>query len=84
MNTHVEIDFPPELLLELHATPEELAQLLKEKGAVSLFKEGRISSGLAARWVGQSRTEFLMTAMREGAVLGTDSEDDYRRESTLL
>ena len=30
MSTSHEIDFPPEVLLELHITPEELARLLKQ------------------------------------------------------
>jgi predicted HTH domain antitoxin len=84
MSTHVEIDFLPEILLELHLTPEELAQLLKEKSAMALFREGRISSGLAARWTGLPRAQFLLHAMREGAVIGTDSADEVRRESALL
>ena len=48
MSTSLEIDFPPEVLLELHLTPEELARLLKQKCALAFFREGRLSSGLAA------------------------------------
>jgi predicted HTH domain antitoxin len=84
MNTHLEIECPPEVLLELHCTPEELARLLKEKSAVALFREGRISSSLAARWSGLSRATFLLQAMREGAVLGSDGAEDLRRETALL
>ena len=84
MSTHVEIEYLPEVLLELHTTPEELARLLKEKCASALFREGRISSGLAARWTGLPRAQFLMQAMREGAVIGTDSADEVRRETALL
>jgi len=84
MSTSLEIDFPPEVLLELHVTPEELVQLLKQKSALALFREGRISSGLAARWLGLPRVQFLLQAMTEGAVLGEDSADEARREAALL
>jgi hypothetical protein len=84
MSTSLEIDFPPEVLLELHLTPEELARLLKQKSALAFFREGRISSGLAARWVGLPRVQFLLQAMAEGAVFGEDSEDEARREAALL
>ena len=84
MSTHLEIDFPPEVLLELHVTPEGLAGLLKQKSALALFREGRLSSGLAARWVGLPRVRFLLQAMAEGAVLGEDSADEARREAALL
>ena len=84
MRTSLEIDVPPEVLLELHLTPEALGQLLKEKSAVALFREGRLSSGLAARWTGLPRVQFLIQAMSEGAVLGEDSAEEARREAGLL
>ena len=69
MSTSLEIDFPPEVLLELHLTPEELARLLKQKCALAFFREGRLSSGLAARWIGMPRVQFLLQAMAEGGSL---------------
>jgi hypothetical protein len=84
MSTYVEIEYPPEVLLELHVTPEGLAGLLKQKGALALFREGRLSSGLAARWTGMPRARFLLEAMAAGAVLGEDSADEARRETGLL
>jgi len=84
MSTSLEIDFPPEVLLELHLTPEELARLLKQKSALAFFREGRLSSGLAARWIGLPRVQFLLQAMAEGAVLGEDSDGEARREAALL
>jgi len=46
----ITIDCPSEILLELHVSKEELAVLLKETVAIELFRRGRLSSGLAARW----------------------------------
>ena len=58
--------------------------LLKEQSAMALFKEGRLSSGMAANWLGVPRAYFLLKVMQEGAVLLEDSADDYRREIALL
>lgn len=80
----LKIDCPPELLLSLHQNAEQLAEWIKLQGAITLYKEGKISSGLAANWVGISRIDFLQRAMQAGAVLLDDSEDDYQRETALL
>ena len=79
----ISVDCPPEVLLELHVSPGEMADVLKEKAALALFSEGQISSGLAARWVGQPRAAFLMAAMAPGARLLDQGDVDYRRESSL-
>lgn len=74
---------PPEVLLELHMSAEEFAKLVKEKTALALFREGRLSSGLASRWLGQPRALFLMNAMAQGACLLDQGQTDYERESAL-
>ncbi len=79
----VRVPCPAEVLLELHVSPEELAELVKEKAALALFREGRLSSGLAARWVGQPRALFLMKAMSQGARLLDQGQIDYERETAL-
>lgn len=84
MSNFVTVDCPPEVMLELHADAEAMAQMLKEKASFSLFKEGRISSGLAAHWLGISRPEFLFRAMQDGSMLMTNGEDDLRRELSVL
>jgi hypothetical protein len=78
------VDCPPEVMLELHADSAAMVVVLKEKASLSLFREGRISSGLAARWLGVSRPEFLFRAMQDGATLLTEGDDDVRRELSLL
>lgn len=80
----ITIECPSEVLLELHVSHEELADLLKETVAIELFRKGRLSSGLAARWAGQERIPFLMKAMEHGASLLDQGEADFRRETSLL
>ena len=49
-----------------------------------LFKEGKLSSGTAAAWLGIGRVEFLHMAFAAGATLLDDTADDYARETALL
>jgi hypothetical protein len=83
MRNVIEIECPPELLLGLHSNAEEFAERVKREAAYGLFREGSISSGIAARWLDVPRAHFLMDAMRHGATLLDDSEDDFRRETSL-
>jgi hypothetical protein len=84
MRNVVEIDCPPEMLIGLHTNAEQFAERIKREAATNLFRSGAISSGIAARWLGVSRTAFLLEAMHSGAVLLDDSDDDFRRETGLL
>ncbi len=84
MKQTIEIDCPAEILLGLHLNAEGFAQYLKRQAAISLFKEGKLSSGSAAAWLSITRAEFLYVAMQAGAVLLEDSTDDYHRETALL
>lgn len=80
----ITIDCPSEVLLELHVNEKELAELVKVTAAIELFRKGRLSSGLAARWSGQERMPFLMKAMEQGASLLDQGDSDFRRETSLL
>ncbi|MBU0656018.1 MAG: UPF0175 family protein [Gammaproteobacteria bacterium] len=84
MRHTIEIDCPPELLIGLHLNAERFADYLKRQAAISLFKEGRVSSGTAASWLGVPRVMFLQMAWDAGAVLLEDSSDDLMRETSLL
>ena len=84
MLNQVQIEFPPELLLGLHLNAEEFAEVIKRETAFALFHEGKISSGIAASWLGIPRVTFLFQAMTRGIVLLEDSHDDLRRETSLL
>jgi len=83
MQNVIEIECPTELLIGLNTNAEDMAQLVRREAALGLFRDGRISSGMASRWLGVPRVTFLMDAMRQGTVLLDDSEDDFRRESQL-
>lgn len=79
----VELECPPELLLGLHTNKVEFAQLMKEETAIALFRKGKISSGMAAKWLGVPRVRFLFTAMAQGAVLLEDTPEDLKTELSL-
>lgn len=83
MRNIVEIECPPELLIGLHTNAEQFAERVKREAAYNLFREGTISSGVAANWLGIPRTSFLFDAMRHGATLLENSDDDFRRETNL-
>ena len=81
MKNVLEIQCQDEILHGLHMDVEQLALAAKEDAAITLFREGKLSSGMAARWLGVPRAHFLIKAMKIGnATLLEDSEDDYNRE----
>ena len=85
MRNVVEIDFPSEILLGLHLDAEQFARLIKKETAIALFKDGKLSSGMAARWLGVPRVHFLIQAMQEAdATLLQNNEEDFSRETSLL
>ena len=84
MNQTISIDCPREILMGLHLNAERFAVYLKQQAAINLFKEGRISSGMAATWLEIPRANFLHLAWDAGAVLMEDSGDDLMRETALL
>ncbi len=84
MQSTVTIDCPPELLMGIHLNAEGFAEYLKKQAAISLFKEGKLSSGSAASWLGIGRVAFLRIAFDAGASLLEDGKDDFLRETALL
>jgi len=84
MKNTISIECPVELLLSLHTNTEEFGELMKTQSAILLFKEGKISSSMAAQWLDMPRITFLFKAMAAGAVLLEDSQDDFDREAALL
>ena len=85
MKHTIEIDCPPEILMGLHMDAQSFAELVRLQSATSLFREGKLSSGMAARWCGVPRVHFLMQAMQSGgASLLDNSDDDFARETALL
>lgn len=84
MQNTLKIQCPSELLISLQINAEAFSELIKCQAAIALFKQGKISSGLAAKWLNMPRLAFLLQAMEYGAELLEDSEDDFNRESQLL
>ena len=84
MQNTVQIQCPTELLLSLQMNSEAFAEIIKLQTAIALFKQGRISSGMAAKWLEIPRISFLMQAMEAGAELLENSQDDFLRETALL
>ena len=85
MQNTIEIECPQEMLLGLHLDADQFADLVKNEAAIALFREGRLSSGMAARWLGVPRAHFLLKAMQTGgANLLENNEDDFLRETSLL
>jgi predicted HTH domain antitoxin len=85
MQNTIEIECPQEILLGLHLDADQFADLVKEEAAIALFREGRLSSGMASSWLGVPRAHFLLKAMQAGgANLLENNEDDFLREISLL
>jgi hypothetical protein len=84
MKTTVEVECLPEILAGLHLEPSEFGDLMKVQTAIALFRDGRLSSGMAARWLGIPRVQFLLRAMEAGATLLSDTPEDLARETSLL
>jgi len=85
MQNSIKIDCPQEILLGLHLDADQFAEMIKIEAAITLFREGKLSSGMAARWLNMPRIHFLLRAMQGGAAtLLQDNEDDFARETSLL
>jgi len=84
MKQTIEIELPSELLIGLHTNAENFAVFLQEQAAIRLFQDGKITSGMASSWLKISRVAFLKLAADAGASMLQDSDDDYRRETSLL
>ncbi len=84
MKNTIEIECPTEILMGLHMDSRRFAELVKLQSATALFREGKLSSGMAARWCGVPRVHFLLQVMQSGACLLDDNEDDFARETALL
>ncbi len=72
------------MVIGLGNNTEGLAKIVKLEAAIALFKKGKISSGMAAKWLDIPRATFLFKAMEQGAELLEDSADDFRREILLI
>jgi predicted HTH domain antitoxin len=74
----------PALLLQLGIDQSEVQQRLTEWLVLSLFTEGRISSGKAARLLGIRRTEFLALLRARGIAYIHYTPDELAEEFATL
>ena len=84
MHTTAAMEFPEEVLASTQLSAEQLAERAKLETALALYREGWLSSGLAAKWLGEPRVSFLLRACAAGIPLLDDSRDDFERERDLL
>jgi predicted HTH domain antitoxin len=65
MSRHA-IDYPPEVLSALQQDAGEFEDEARRLLALKLYETGKLSSGLAARLAGMSRTAFLFFLGQHG------------------
>ena len=66
----------PAALVRLGYHQEEVQRQVREWLVLSLFTEGRISSGKAARWLSISRVDFLALLRKRGQRCHTTRRGD--------
>ncbi len=85
MDKTLVLECPPEILLGLNLDANQFANLVKMETAQALFRDGRLSSGMAARWLKMPRVHFLLKAMEQGSVtLLQNTDEDFARETSLI
>ena len=78
-DTTVQIQLPA-TLLRLGINREDIAQRVTEWLVLSLFTEGKISSGKAGQLLGISRIEFLALLRKHGIAYVDYTEDELADE----
>lgn len=78
-NTTLEIQLPAPLL-RLGISREEISHRITEWLVLSLFVEGRLSSGKAGQLLGISRIEFLALLRKQGIAYVDYTEDELADE----
>ena len=70
----------------VNQTPEELTRLLKLNTAIDLYKNGRLSAGAAAEFVGDlDRYQFLYECKKRGVEPQTyESVEELQEEIEML
>jgi predicted HTH domain antitoxin len=78
----VMVELPDELvaLLGTGASANDAVARLSELAIIELFREGRISTGRAARLLGLSQPSFVDLLGRHGVPYLDDSEEELRQQ----
>ena len=61
MKQTIQIECPAEILLNIHLNAEGFAEYLKHQAAISLFKEGKLSSGTTSRLAGDATRRIFIS-----------------------
>ena len=77
--TTLEVRVPTELL-QFGIDQGEIQRRVNEWLVISLFSEGQISSGKAARFLGMSRIDFLALLRRRGVAYVNYTPDELTEE----
>jgi predicted HTH domain antitoxin len=80
MSTTITIELPEELVLDLGLPAATLSERAKEWLALELFREGHMSSGSAASWLGMGRVDFIDLLGRRGVPYIDYPPEDLSRE----
>ena len=62
----------------------ELLKGFKEEAALRLFKEGKVSSGFAARLIGISRLEFLNLLQKRAIPFVEYTLEDFHHDTEVM
>lgn len=76
-------EVPPEILLALKVSADEVGDTLRMAAAVKLYELGRISSGAAARLADVPRVVFLSRLADYGVDTFNLTEEQLQRETRL-
>lgn len=81
MSIHLSFDWTlPEEIFGEDFGEDDLHALIKQIVAISLFRDGRVSSGLAAEMLGISRGEFLQLLYDKGVSYFDLDENELEAE----
>lgn len=79
---HLEMELPEGLVDKTFEA--ELLKEFKEETALRLFKEGKVSSGFAARLMEVSRLEFLSLLQKKGIPFVDYTLEDFRNDRDAM
>ncbi|MBI3694039.1 MAG: UPF0175 family protein [Acidobacteria bacterium] len=84
MSTRIRLEMElPEGLVD-KSFEAELLKEFKEETALRLFKEGKVSSGFAARLIGISRLEFLSLLQKRGIPFVEYTLEDFHADRKAM
>ena len=78
----LEMEVPEEIVDQVFE--EELLRDFREQTAIRLFKEGRASSGYAAKLIGISRLEFLRLLEQRGVPFAEYTHRDFEDDASTM